>query len=36
MRTRTKGIQVADKLYKGHPIFARLGAVSQEQAESWL
>jgi len=43
MRTRTKGIQVAedghrdiDKQYKGRRIFARLGAVSQEEAETWL
>ncbi len=43
MRTRTKGIQVAengdrdiDKQYKGQRIFARLGAVSQDEAETWL
>lgn len=43
MRTRTKGIQVAengnrdiDKQYKGRRIFVRLGAVSQEEAETWL
>lgn len=43
MRTRTRGIQVAsdgtrnlEKQYKGERIFARLGAVSQEQAEDEL
>jgi integrase len=43
MRTRTKGIQVADdgsrivnKQYRGRRIFVRLGAVSQDEAEAWL
>jgi integrase len=43
MRTRTKGIQIAEngertvnKEHKGQRIFARLGAVSQEAAEAWL
>ncbi|WP_230427152.1 tyrosine-type recombinase/integrase [Collimonas humicola] len=43
MRTRTKGIQVAEgggrtveKVYKGQRIFARLGEVSQDEAEAWL
>lgn len=43
MRTRTKGIQLADdgsrsvdKQYLGQRIFARLGAVSQDEAEAWL
>jgi integrase len=43
MRTRTKGIQVAEdgsrvanKQYQGRRIFARLGNVSQDQAEAWL
>ena len=43
MRTRTKGIQVVEsgertvnKEHKGQRIFARLGAVSQEFAETWL
>jgi hypothetical protein len=43
MQTRTKGIQLADagdrtvdKQYRGERIFARLGPVSQEEAESWL
>jgi integrase len=43
MRTRTKGIQAAEdggkvvnKQYRGQRIFARLGAVSQDEAESWL
>jgi integrase len=43
MQTRTKGIQLADsgdrtvnKQYRGERIFARLGAVSQDEAESWL
>lgn len=43
MRTRTKGIQLADdgervvnKQYKGQRIFQRLGNVSQDDAESWL
>jgi integrase len=43
MRTRTHGIQLAgdgsrlvDKEYKGRRIYARLGVVSQEAAESWL
>ncbi|QNB08395.1 tyrosine-type recombinase/integrase [Herbaspirillum frisingense] len=43
MRTRTKGISVdaggerkVDKQYKGQRIFARLGTVSQEDAEAWL
>lgn len=43
MRTRTSGIQVADdgtrhvdKRYRGERIFERLGAVSQDDAETWL
>lgn len=43
MRTRTKGIQLADdggrivnKQYKGQRIFQRLGTVSQDDAEAWL
>lgn len=43
MRTRTKGIQVAEdggkvinKQYRGRRIFARLGGVSQDEAEAWL
>lgn len=43
MRTRTKGIQSAEngekivnKQYQGRRIFARLGAVSQDEAEIWL
>jgi integrase len=43
MRTRTKGIQLADdggrvvnKEYKGERIFQRLGKVSQDDAEAWL
>lgn len=43
MRTRTKGIQLADgggrvvnKEYKGQRVFQRLGAVSQDDAEAWL
>jgi integrase len=43
MRTRTKGVQVekdgakvVNKQYKGKRIFARLGNVSQNEAESWL
>lgn len=43
MRTRTKGIQLADdggrivnKEYKGKRIFQRLGKVSQDDAEAWL
>lgn len=43
MRTRTKGIQLAsdgsrtiEKQYKGKRIFARLGEVSQDEAESYL
>lgn len=43
MRTRTKGIQLADdgsrhvdKQYRGQRIFERLGQVSQDEAEAWL
>lgn len=43
MRTRTKGIHTADdgsrivnKQYRGERIFARLGKVSQDEAEVWL
>lgn len=43
MRTRTKGIQLADdgsrsvnKQYRGQRVFARLGRVSQDEAEAWL
>lgn len=43
MRTRTKGIQsasdgrkVVNKEYRGRRIFARLGIISQDEAESWL
>lgn len=42
MRTRTKGIQtresgkVVNKQYRGREIFARLGEVSQDEAEAWL
>lgn len=43
MRTRTKGIQAAsdgskviEKQYRGKRIFARLGAISQDEAEKWL
>jgi integrase len=42
MRTRTKGIQTVDggkvvnKQYRGERIFARLGPVSQDEAEAWL
>jgi integrase len=43
MRTRTKGIHLADngeriinKQYRGERVFARLGKVSQDQAEAWL
>lgn len=43
MRTRTKGIQTAEdggkvvnKQYQGRRIFARLGEVSQDEAEAWL
>jgi integrase len=43
MRTRTKGIQLADdgsrivnKEHKGQRIFQRLGKVSQDNAEDWL
>lgn len=42
MRTRTKGIRlegserIIDKQYRGRRVFARLGEVSQEEAESWL
>ncbi|MES2887282.1 MAG: tyrosine-type recombinase/integrase [Pseudomonadota bacterium] len=42
MRTRTKGIQLIDgerivnKQHRGERIFKRLGAVSQDEAESWL
>jgi integrase len=43
MRTRTKGIQLADdggrivnKEYKGQRIYQRLGKVSQRDAEAWL
>lgn len=43
MRTRTKGIQLADdgsrsvdKQYRGQRIFERLGNVSQDEAEAWL
>jgi len=43
MRTRTKGIQstanngrIVNKEYRGKRIFARLGEVSQEEAEAWL
>lgn len=43
MRTRTKGIQLADdgsrsidKQYQGTRIYERLGRVSQDEAEAWL
>ncbi len=43
MRTRTKGIHVAsdggkvvEKQYRGKRIFARLGTVGQDEAETWL
>lgn len=43
MRTRTKGIQLADdgsrtanKVYRGQRIFERLGQISQDEAEAWL
>lgn len=42
MRTRTKGIRlegierIIDKQYRGERIFQRLGAVSQDTAETWL
>lgn len=43
MRTRTKGIQldddgerIANKQYRGERIYARLGRVSQDDAEAWL
>lgn len=42
MRTRTKGIRlkglerIIDKQYQGERIFARLGQVSQDYAETWL
>lgn len=43
MRTRTKGIQLADdggrivnKQYRGERIFQRLGEASQDSAEGWL
>lgn len=42
MRTRTKGIRlegverIVDKQYRGERIFARLGQVSQDEAEAWL
>lgn len=42
MRTRTKGIRlegverIIDKQHRGQRIFQRLGAVSQEDAETWL
>jgi integrase len=43
MRTRTKGIHLADngerivnKQYRGERIYARLGKVSQDEAEAWL
>src|ERR1035437_4864917 len=42
MRTRTKGIQtresgkVVNKQYRGREMFARLGKVSQDEAEAWL
>ena len=43
MRTRTKGIHIAsdggkvvEKQYRGKRIFARLGAVGQDEAETWL
>lgn len=43
MRTRTAGILIdrsgertANKQYKGERIFARLGRVSQDEAETWL
>lgn len=43
MRTRTKGIHLAadgerivNKQYRGERIFARLGKVSQDDAEAWL
>lgn len=43
MRTRTKGIQLADdggrivnKEYRGQRVFQRLGKVSQDEAEAWL
>lgn len=42
MRTRTKGIRlegverIVDKQYRGERIFARLGQVSQDDAEAWL
>lgn len=42
MRTRTRGIRIegseriVDKQYQGERIFARLGQVSQDEAEAWL
>lgn len=42
MRTRTKGVRlegserIVDKQYRGQRIFARLGEVSQDDAETWL
>lgn len=43
MRTRTKGIQldgdgerVVNKQYRGERVYARLGRVSQDEAEAWL
>lgn len=43
MRTRTKGIlldgngeRVVNKQYRGERLFARLGRVSQDDAEAWL
>lgn len=43
MRTRTKGIQLdgngertVNKQYRGERVFARLGRVSQDEAEAWL
>jgi integrase len=43
MQTRTKGIQITDtgdrivnKQYRGKRIFARLGSVSQDEADAWL
>lgn len=43
MRTRTKGIQldgdgerIVNKQHRGERVFARLGRVSQDEAEAWL
>lgn len=43
MRTRTKGIQldgngerIVNKQYRAERVFARLGKVSQDEAEAWL